>query len=118
MSVRVALLSLSLFTALPAAAQATGGEALFKSRCAACHSVEAGQNKVGPSLAGVIGRKAGSVPGARYSKALTDTGITWDAAKLDSYIAAPRKLVPGTTMMVAVPDAAQRAAVVAYLKGK
>jgi len=105
---------------LPAAAQDTAadGERAFRARCAACHSVEPGQNRAGPSLAGVIGRKAGSVEGARYSQALRNSGITWDAQSLEGFLADPRQAVPGTSMTVALRDPAQRAAIIAYLSGR
>ncbi|MGO1075631.1 c-type cytochrome [Inquilinus sp. CA228] len=104
---------------LPAVAQdAAAGERAFRTRCATCHSVEPGQNRAGPSLAGVAGRKAGSVEGARYSQALRDSGITWDSQSLDGYLADPRGTVPGTSMTVRLADAAQRAAIIAYLSGR
>ena len=104
---------------LPAAAQdAAAGERAFRTRCATCHSLEPGQNRAGPSLAGVIGRKAGSVEGTRYSQGLRDFGITWDAQSLDGFLADPRKAVPGTSMTVRLADAAQRAAIIAYLSGR
>ncbi|WP_342240135.1 c-type cytochrome [Inquilinus sp. OTU3971] len=104
---------------LPAAAQdAAAGERAFRTRCATCHSVEPGQNRAGPSLAGIVGRKAGSVEGARYSQALRDSGVTWDARSLDGFLADPRGTVPGTSMTVRLTDAAQRAAIIAYLSGR
>ncbi|KGM31143.1 c-type cytochrome, partial [Inquilinus limosus] len=103
----------------PAAAQdAAGGERAFRTRCGTCHSLEAGQNRAGPSLAGVVGRKAGSVQGARYSKALQESGITWDAQSLDRFLADPRGAVPGTSMTARLTDAAQRAAIIAHLSGR
>lgn len=108
---------------LPAAAQnaaqdAAAGERAFRTRCGTCHSLDPGQNRAGPSLAGVIGRKAGSVEGARYSQALRDSGITWDAQSLDGFLADPRGTVPGTSMTTRLADAAQRAAIIAYLSGR
>ena len=98
------------------AQDAAKGEKLFKQRCAACHSVEAGQNKMGPHLSGIAGRAAGSVEGAKYSKALPASGLAWDDANLDAYLTNPKKTVPGTTMAVALPNAGQRADIIAYLK--
>lgn len=114
---RFALLALSL-ALLPAAAHADGDAALGKtlfSRCAACHAVTA-QNKVGPGLAGVFGRKAASVDGFRYSKALTATDIVWDDATLEQFLAGPAKMVPGTSMAVSVPKPEDRTNLIAYLK--
>ncbi len=101
-------------SAAPAAADAK--PAAF-AQCAACHSVEPGKNGVGPSLAGVFGSKAGSVAGYVYSPANKNSGLTWDEATLDTYLTAPMKTVPGTKMSYAgMGDAAQRAAIIAYMK--
>lgn len=101
-----------------AIAQQAGGEQLFRQRCGACHSIDPGQNRSGPHLAAVIGRPAGSIEGARYSSAMRESGIIWDGQALDTFLAAPRQTVPGTTMTVGVPDAAQRAAIIAYLESQ
>ena len=114
------LTAIGLLTLTPDMAHAQGadpGERLFRTRCGACHTVQPGQNRVGPHLNGVIGRKAGTVEGARYSQALRDSGLTWDTQNLASYLANPRGLVPGTTMTVAVPSEADRASILAYLGG-
>ena len=108
----------AIATAPLAVAQDAAGERLFRTRCASCHSLEAGQNRIGPSLSGVIGRRAGSVEGARYSQALRDLAITWDAAQLESFLANPRGMVKGTTMTIAVPNANDRAAITAYLQSQ
>ena len=85
-------------------------------QCAACHSVEPGKNGVGPSLAGVAGRKAASLPGFNYSNALKDSGLTWDPASLDRWLTSPQKAVPGTRMpFTGIPDAGRRKEVVDYL---
>ncbi len=98
-------------------AQQADGERMFRQRCGACHSMEPGQ-KSGPHLTGVIGRTAGSIEGTRYSGAMRASGIIWDTATLNTFLAAPRRLIPGTTMTVAVPDATQRAAIITYLEGQ
>lgn len=118
-AVYVGMVGLSVLATPPLAAaqDVTMGERLFRQRCAACHTVEAGQNRIGPSLAGVGGRKAGGVEGARYSQGMRDLGVAWDAARLDTYLANPRAMVPGTTMTIAVPNAADRASIIAYLMG-
>ncbi|WP_338065647.1 c-type cytochrome [Ensifer aridi] len=95
-----------------------GGERLFRSRCGSCHSVNMGENRVGPHLAGILGRKAGSVAGARYSKALTASGFAWDEDRLQAYLNNPRQVVPGTTMSVSIRDAAQRTAIIEYLRDR
>ena len=95
--------------------QVAAGGALFKQRCAACHSVTYGQKGIiAPNLAGVVGRKAASADFA-YSPALKASGLTWSTANLDRFLAAPMKLVPGTRMVVAIADPADRANVIAWL---
>ena len=105
--------------AVPSIAQAAGdaaaGEHVF-ARCAACHSPKAGENKIGPSLAGVVGRKSGDAPNYNYSPALKSAGITWDEQELDKYLANPPADVHGTKMMISLPNADDRQNVIAYLK--
>lgn len=85
--------------------------------CAACHSTKAGENRLGPSLAGVVGRKKASVTGFNYSPAMKAQQGAWTAASLDAFLTAPTKAVPGTRMIFpGVPDAKKRAALVGYLK--
>lgn len=92
------------------------GEQRFK-ECAACHSVEPGVNNVGPSLAGLFGRKAGSAPDFRYSPAMRKSGITWTPQELDTFIADPQQRVPANRMPYAgLTDAAARADLIAYLE--
>lgn len=102
----------------PALAQegAAEGERLFRARCGTCHGIAPGQTRVGPQLSGVMGRTAGSLEGARYSAALQASGIVWDEAALDAYLANPRQAVPGTTMTVGLPNAQQRSQVIDYLR--
>lgn len=108
--------ALAAFAPSPASAQdVAAGERLFRQRCVACHAVQPSRNIVGPHLSGIVGRKAGSVEGARYSQGMRDLGVTWDAAQLDKYLANPGAMVKGTTMAVSVPNAAERASLVAYL---
>lgn len=92
------------------------GKAAF-ANCAACHSVQQdGASGAGPNLYGVVGRAAGSLEGFTYSKAMTGSGITWDSAALDRYLADPSGAVPGTSMVAgAVARPEQRAAIIAYL---
>ena len=116
----VALTIVAAFSgAYPATAQAAGdpvkGKSVF-ARCAACHAVEAGKNRVGPSLAGVVGRKAASVPGYVYSPALKSSGLVWNQATLDRYLLNPRAMVPGTKMIFAgLPKPSDRADVITYI---
>lgn len=101
-----------------AAPPAPDGQQLFRQRCQACHSVEPGKSaRVGPNLAGVVGRKAASAQ-FNYSAALKKSGLTWTRENLDRFLAAPAKTVPGTRMVIGVTDAAQRKALIDYLGGK
>lgn len=85
-------------------------------QCAGCHSTEPGKNLFGPSLAGISGRRAASLPGYAYSPALKKSGITWNAKSLDRWLTAPQKAVPGTKMPLGgVQDAQTRKALVDYL---
>lgn len=95
---------------------AAEGEKVFI-QCKTCHVKEAGQNRVGPSLAGIVGRTAGTVEGFNYSPANKNSGITWSAEKLFQYLEKPARIVPGTKMVFAgLPDAQKRADVIAYLQ--
>ena len=116
-----AALGLAGFTASAAmAADAANGEALFKQKCQVCHSLVAGKQGIGPSLAGVIGRTAGTLDGfPRYSKALTGSGIVWDAAALDTWLADTKAAVPGSQMPFGpIRDAATRADIIAFLESQ
>ncbi|MGH8446564.1 MAG: c-type cytochrome [Solimonas sp.] len=81
--------------------------------CAACHVPSGG---IGPSLVGTFGKKAGSVPGFNYSKAMVASGLTWDDATLEAFLADPGKTVAGTSMPINVPSPQDRQDVIAYLK--
>ena len=85
--------------------------------CKACHSVEPGKNGIGPSLAGIWGEKAGEVPGFEFSQPMKDSGLTWNQATLDRYLADPRGVVPGTKMAFGgVADAAKRQAIIDWIR--
>jgi cytochrome c len=95
---------------------AEAGKKVF-TKCAICHSTEAGQNKVGPSLAGVVGRPSASDAKFNYSEAMKKANLTWDDQTLDTYLTSPKQLVPGGKMVfVGLKDAGDRANVIAYLK--
>lgn len=104
-----------------AAAQANSGPAaegqvLFQRQCASCHAVQNGKQSVmGPNLAGVLGRQAGS-GSFTYSPALKGTGVVWTRENLDRYLSGPAKMVPGTRMMATVADAGRRQAIIDYLE--
>ena len=91
------------------------GKTIFN-RCMVCHSIDAGVNHIGPSLHGVVGRPAGSVPKFSYSAANKKSGITWTQQKIFDYLKNPQAMVPGTKMSFAgLPKAQDRADVVSYL---
>ncbi len=97
-------------------AAADSGEDVFTDNCAVCHSPDAGTNKLGPSLFGIVGRKAGSVADYTYTPAAKNSGLTWDAATLDKYITDPQAVVPGTKMLFpGVKSADDRKALIGYL---
>src|SRR5258708_38056366 len=87
-------------TAAPAA-DPTAGQKIFKAQCSICHAVEAGQNRIGPTLFGGIGRRSGSVPGFNFTADHKKLDVTWGAATLDKYLANPRAMVPDTSMIYA-----------------
>lgn len=115
---RTWILAAALVAAVPAVASAQdadAGKTVFN-KCKACHSVDAGKNMVGPSLHGVVGRKAGAGAGFNYSDAMKNSGKTWDAAALDAYLADPKGNIPGNKMVfVGVKDEADRKNLIAYL---
>ncbi len=99
---------------------AARGKAFFQINCAICHSPELGPDntvitKRGPSLVGVVGRPAGSLPYFNYTKAIRESGFTWNPATLFRFLANPMVVVPGTTMPIPVLDPGNRADVIAYL---
>jgi len=92
------------------------GKEIFN-RCMVCHSIQAGVNHIGPSLHGVVGRKAGSVPDFSYSTANKKSGIVWTEQKIYDYLKNPQAMVPGTKMTFpGLPNPQDRADVVSYLK--
>jgi cytochrome c len=93
---------------------AVRGKDLFERRCSGCHSLDL--NKEGPKLRGVYGRKAAGVPGFGYSEALRQAGVRWDDATLDRWLSDPDAMAPNTDMAFRLADAAERKAMIAYLK--
>jgi cytochrome c len=93
---------------------AARGKAVFEKRCVGCHALET--DREGPRLAGVFGKKAGSVPGFEYSTSLKSSGLTWDDATLEKWLTDPDIMVPGNDMSVGVPKAQERKDLVAFLK--
>jgi cytochrome c len=116
----VAASALTLLIAATGVARADGDAARGEKRfdeCATCHSLKEGVNGVGPSLHGVLGRKAGSLDDFRYSPAMKRSGLTWTPQALATFIADPQKAVPNNRMPFAgMPDAAERDDLIAYLE--
>lgn len=103
----------------PAWAQdgAKQGETIFKRQCAACHTLEPGRHKIGPSLAGVVGRKAGAAEGFKYSDALKNSGVVWTEENIEKYLADPKGFIPGNKMVfVGIKKKEELQAVVDYLE--
>jgi cytochrome c len=92
------------------------GKQIF-AKCQACHSLEAGVNKVGPSLHGVIGRASAAAESFNYSDAMKNAHVSWTPETLDQYLTNPRKMVPGTKMAFpGLPKDKDRADVISYLE--
>jgi len=110
-------LSLHKMTDMPAG-DAAKGEALFKSRCAICHTYEkGGPTKQGPNLYGLFGRTAGTVPGYQYSPSNKASGVKWGEDTLYEYLLNPKKYIPKTKMNFAGFKSPQdRADTIAFLK--
>lgn len=86
-------------------------------KCKTCHELTAEKNKIGPHMVGLFGRKSGSVAGFKYSPQMQGANVVWDEKTIDTYIADPKKFVPGNKMVLApIKDAAERADIIAYLK--
>ena len=114
----VAAATMAIGFAAPAAAAGdpAKGAASFKTKCQLCHVIGAGQKPtMAPNLLGVVGRKAGTTDFAMYSPQLKAYGKAWTPALIDQWIAGPTKLVPGSRMAMVIPDAVERANIVAYL---
>ena len=93
------------------------GDRLFRNTCGICHTLQPGEKRVGPSLAGIIGRKAGAVAAFDYSEANKNSKVVWDEAELDQYLSNPKQFMPGTKMIYpGMKDAEQRKALIAYLR--
>ena len=113
MAINFAIIGLS--TGAYAGTDAAAGEKVFN-KCAICHSPSQGDNGVGPTLFGVVGRQSGSVPGYSYSEAMKAANKTWDEAALATYLKDPEAAVPGTKMAFpGLPKDKDRANLIAYL---
>lgn len=102
------------------AADAMSGEQLFNNNCRTCHSWKEGDNRLGPNLHKVVGRKSGTVEGFAYSQSMKQANLTWDEGTLDKFIASPDGVVQNNNMKPfnGVTDAATRKQIVEFLKSK
>lgn len=97
-------------------AQVNQGKTFFNDVCSACHTNKPNQNRIGPSLFGVVGRHAGSAPGFDYSAAMKGAQVTWNPETLDRYLADPKAVVPGNKMPYAgVKNEERRKDLISYL---
>lgn len=112
---------LVLATAPPLRAQqgdAGAGKLVFNNSCRTCHTLDPGDARLGPDLAGIVGRKAGSAEGYAYSSAMKNAGLTWDEATLERFITDPQAVVPNNNMKPYAGMSSQkdRANLIAFLK--
>ena len=91
------IITVMLIFSIANAADPVNGKKVFK-KCAACHSLQEGKNKIGPSLHNLLDRKAGSVEGYKYSKAMKNSDVVWDEESLDKFLTKPRKFIKRTKM--------------------
>lgn len=111
----VATVAALMMSSQTAAAPPAPAPAAFN-QCKACHATEAGKHGIGPSLAGIVGRSAGSISGYTYSPAMGRSSKVWTESELNAFLANPTQAVPGTKMVLPVRNAAQRQAIIDYLK--
>lgn len=111
---------LSSPSALPQASQGTegvSGQQAFNNACRTCHIVREGDNRLGPNLHKIVGRKAGSLPDYAFSSAMKEAGFVWDEEKLDRFMANPDEVVPGNSMKPygGLPSSDDRKKIIAFL---
>jgi cytochrome c len=93
---------------------AIAGRSAFEKRCTGCHALD--HNKTGPRLAGVVGRKAGTVPDFPYSDAVKKSAVVWNEAVLDKWLTDPETVIPDTDMVLRLDNPVERAAIIGFLK--
>ncbi len=98
----------------PASSSTLRGAQIYADQCTSCHGLD--ENRYGPISRGVFGRKAGTAPGYDYTRQLRQSGLVWDAATLERWLADPRAVLPNTRMDFKLEKAQDRADVIAYLK--
>ena len=112
------LITFILIFSIAYAADPVKGKKVFK-KCVACHSLQEGKNKMGPPLNNLLGRKAGSLDGYKYSKAMKNSDVVWDEESLDKFITKPRKFIPKTKMSFrGIKKKSLRDDLISFLKNK
>ena len=112
------LITFILIFSIAYAADPVKGKKVFK-KCVACHSLQEGKNKMGPRLNNLLGRKAGSLDGYKYSKAMKNSDVVWDEESLDKFITKPRKFIPKTKMSFrGIKKKSLRDDLISFLKNK
>jgi cytochrome c len=98
-------------------AEGVSGQQAFNNACRTCHMVRQGDNRLGPNLHGIVGRKAGSLPDYAFSSGMKEAGFVWDEEKLDRFIANPDEVVPGNGMKPygGLPSSDERKKIIAFL---
>jgi cytochrome c len=111
------LSSSSAFPQASQGAEGASGQQAFNNACRTCHVVREGDNRLGPNLYKVVGRKAGSLPDYGFSSAMKEAGFVWDEEKLDRFIANPDDVVPGNSMKPygGLSSSDDRKRIIAYL---
>ena len=118
----VAYLALSTYSAseesVSQSADVAPGQQVFNNACRTCHSMREGDNRLGPHMRGIIGRKAGSLPNYSYSSAMKGANFVWDEDNLERFLANPDEIVPGNTMKPygGLASAESRVELIAFLK--
>jgi len=114
------LMAASILLAIAAAAQDDAGQLMFNNACRTCHVVKEGDNRLGPTLHKIIGRKAGSVEGYGYSSALHNADFVWDEETLDRFITNPEQVVPGNNMKPfgGISSKEDRAKIIGFLRAQ
>jgi cytochrome c2 len=116
MELATPVLALAVLAACGAARGEDRGFVLYQQHCRTCHTLKAGDHRLGPSLHGVVGSSAGRAAGYRYSRTMAGANLVWDAAALDAFLSDPAGFMPGNAMVYSgMADAGARAAVIGYL---
>lgn len=118
LSYAVAALFAGAAVAQAPAAAPSDGQTLFNNQCRTCHTTKDGDNRLGPNLQGIVGRKSGQVEGYAYSESMKNAGLVWDEGTLDKFIENPDAVVSGHNMKpyAGIKEPEVRKAIVAFLK--